>query len=229
MTCLNCGTRHSAKYCPECGAVAEAITACPMCGYPHTNKFCPECGTAAATLPAQAPQPAMPQEAQTEYFHQYPPQEAAMPGPVYTAMAPAQPVQPAAPMQQGFPAAQPPAAPAPVSLAQASSAQVTPTIIINNSNENHATPVPAGNGAYPYTQPYTPGVQFTASYKSKLTALLLCIFMGYFGIHYFYVGKVFKGLVYLFTGGLFGLGWLIDIARIAVGSFRDSWGYPLVV
>ncbi len=50
-----------------------------------------------------------------------------------------------------------------------------------------------------------------------------------FGIHYFYVGKVFKGLVYLFTGGLFGIGWLIDIARIAVGSFRDSWGYPLVV
>lgn len=41
--------------------------------------------------------------------------------------------------------------------------------------------------------------------KSKITALLLCIFVGYLGIHHFYVGRIGKGILYLFTGGLFVL------------------------
>lgn len=51
---------------------------------------------------------------------------------------------------------------------------------------------------------------------NKLTALLLCIFLGYFGIHRFYEGKVATGILYLFTGGLFALGWIYDIVRIAM-------------
>jgi len=39
--------------------------------------------------------------------------------------------------------------------------------------------------------------------KKKITALLLCIFLGVFGAHQFYVGKIGKGLLYLFTVGLF--------------------------
>ena len=70
---------------------------------------------------------------------------------------------------------------------------------------------------------FTPGV----SRKSKTVALLLCIFLGYFGAHKFYVGKTGMGLLYLFTFGLFGFGWLIDIIMIAVGSFRDEFDLPL--
>ena len=66
-----------------------------------------------------------------------------------------------------------------------------------------------------------------ASEKSGLVALILCIFVGYFGIHYFYVGKPVMGLVYLFTFGLFGIGWIIDIFRIALGAFTDANGITL--
>jgi len=65
------------------------------------------------------------------------------------------------------------------------------------------------------------------SKKSKSIALLLCIFFGYVGAHYFYVGKAGKGLLYLLTVGLFGIGWIIDIFRIAAGTFSDGSGLPL--
>lgn len=60
------------------------------------------------------------------------------------------------------------------------------------------------------------------SKKKKKTALLLCIFGGYFGLHYFYAGKILTGLLYLFTAGIFCIGWLVDIARIATGKFKDK-------
>ncbi len=63
--------------------------------------------------------------------------------------------------------------------------------------------------------------------KSKVTALLLCLFLGYLGIHRFYVGKIGTGFLYLVTGGLFGIGALVDLIRICVGSFRDNAGSPL--
>jgi len=53
------------------------------------------------------------------------------------------------------------------------------------------------------------------------------LFFGYFGIHYFYVNKVGMGLVYLFTFGLFGIGWFVDIIRIASGKFYDNKGLPV--
>lgn len=64
--------------------------------------------------------------------------------------------------------------------------------------------------------------------KDWLTALLLCIFLGYFGIHRFYVGKSGTGILWFFTMGIGGIGWLIDIILIATGSFTDSMGRPLV-
>lgn len=64
--------------------------------------------------------------------------------------------------------------------------------------------------------------------KSKLTTLLLCIFLGEFGIHYFYTGKIGMGVLYLFTFGLFGIGWIVDIVRICTGSFKDSKGLSLI-
>jgi hypothetical protein len=47
--------------------------------------------------------------------------------------------------------------------------------------------------------------------KSKGVAYLLWFFLGIFGAHKFYVGKIGMGIVYLLTMGLFGIGWIIDL------------------
>ena len=66
-----------------------------------------------------------------------------------------------------------------------------------------------------------------ASAKRKSTALILCILLGMFGAHYFYVGRFGRGLVALCTMNFFMVGWLIDLAQIATGNFRDYFGLPL--
>ena len=43
---------------------------------------------------------------------------------------------------------------------------------------------------------------------------LLLTFFGVFGLHRFYQGKIFTGLVYLLTGGLFFVGFIYDIATM---------------
>lgn len=63
------------------------------------------------------------------------------------------------------------------------------------------------------------------SSKSRLVALLLCLFLGWLGIHRFYVGKAGTGILYLLTGGFFGIGVLIDFILILVGSFTDKMGH----
>ena len=42
-------------------------------------------------------------------------------------------------------------------------------------------------------------------------AWILLTFLGLFGIHRFYMGKWFTGIVYLLTGGLLGIGYLYDL------------------
>ncbi len=68
------------------------------------------------------------------------------------------------------------------------------------------------------------------SERSRLAALLLCIFCGtlLFGLHRFYVGKIGTGILWLVTGGLFGIGQLVDLILIVMGSFEDKDGLPLV-
>lgn len=64
--------------------------------------------------------------------------------------------------------------------------------------------------------------------KSKMVTLILCIFLGYFGVHRFYTGKIGTGILYLLTGGIFYIGWIVDIIKIATGSYRDGNNRPLV-
>ncbi|MBO5893442.1 MAG: NINE protein [Alistipes sp.] len=57
-----------------------------------------------------------------------------------------------------------------------------------------------------------------------LTTLLLCFFLGCFGIHNFYTGKTGIGVAQLLTCGGCGIWALIDFIMIIVGSFRDGEG-----
>ena len=57
--------------------------------------------------------------------------------------------------------------------------------------------------------------------KSKLVAYLLWLFFGVFGAHKFYLGKIWMGLIYLCTGGVFGIGLLIDF--FTLGGQVDTY------
>lgn len=65
--------------------------------------------------------------------------------------------------------------------------------------------------------------------KSLLVRLILCLVAGYFGVHKFIEGKIFIGVVYAFTGGLFGVGIVIDTIRYIFGIIHanknggDTW------
>lgn len=48
-------------------------------------------------------------------------------------------------------------------------------------------------------------------WKNKWISFFLCLFFGWLGAHKFYEGSIFMGLLYLFTLGLFGIGWIIDL------------------
>lgn len=60
--------------------------------------------------------------------------------------------------------------------------------------------------------------------KSRLVTLILAWFLGIFGVHRFYVGKVGTGILMLITIGGFGIWWLVDIIFVLIGSFKDSKG-----
>lgn len=60
--------------------------------------------------------------------------------------------------------------------------------------------------------------------KRIVPALLLCFFLGWLGVHRFYVGKVGTGILMILTFGGFGIWALIDFIMIVIGSFRDADG-----
>jgi len=68
-----------------------------------------------------------------------------------------------------------------------------------------------------------------ASPKSRLAALLLCWFFGIFGVHRFYVGKIWTGILMIFTLGGLGIWVLVDLIMIIVGAFKDKERRPVSV
>ncbi len=62
--------------------------------------------------------------------------------------------------------------------------------------------------------------------KSKGTAYLLWLIgiFGWLGFHHFYLGKIGKGIIWILTGGVFGIGSLIDLFTIggAVERYNTS-------
>jgi hypothetical protein len=55
-----------------------------------------------------------------------------------------------------------------------------------------------------------PGISVTED-KSLAVTYLLWFFLGWFGIHHFYLGKVGRGIGYLLTFGWLTLGWWVDL------------------
>ena len=58
--------------------------------------------------------------------------------------------------------------------------------------------------------------------KSDIVDLILCVCFGYFGVHKFYEGNKKMGLIYLFTLGLFGIGWIVDIFALSIKLISKS-------
>jgi len=102
----------------------------------------------------------------------------------------------------------------------------------------------------------SPAVCFDRAQKKKIRAFVLCLFLGFFGAHRFYTGKILSGMIlfmlsllsYVFEWGMVGivtdlpdvphallsfLNWFrtvwlyVDMVRIATGKFTDKSGYPL--
>ena len=55
-------------------------------------------------------------------------------------------------------------------------------------------------------------------------AYLLWFFLGPVGVHKFFLGKIGMGILYLFTGGIFLIGWIIDLFTLPsqVRAYNDE-------
>ena len=66
------------------------------------------------------------------------------------------------------------------------------------------------------------------SSKSRLAVTLLCILPAYIfgiaGIHRFYLGKIWTGIVMLITLGALGIWTLIDFIFAVAGKMKDKEG-----
>ncbi len=63
--------------------------------------------------------------------------------------------------------------------------------------------------------------------KKQLVAFLLCFFLGGMGIHRFYLGYTWQGIVQLLTGGGCGIWVLIDFIRIILNKLPAKGGAEL--
>ena len=63
--------------------------------------------------------------------------------------------------------------------------------------------------------------------QKKVTAALLCIFLGGLGAHRFYVGKTGTGVLQLLSGGGLGIWSTADLIFILCNEFTNAQGQKL--
>ncbi|MCS6968953.1 MAG: TM2 domain-containing protein [Cytophagales bacterium] len=69
-----------------------------------------------------------------------------------------------------------------------------------------------------------PEKQQTANDKSWIVTVLLCFFLGGLGIHRFYLGYIWQGVVQLLTLGGLGIWLLVDFIRILLRKLKPKDG-----
>ena len=62
---------------------------------------------------------------------------------------------------------------------------------------------------------------------SKSAATVITFFLGGIGVHRFMTGKIGTGIIWLLTGGVCGIGWLVDFIMVLCGKFTDKNGNVL--
>ena len=63
---------------------------------------------------------------------------------------------------------------------------------------------------------------------TRLPVFVLCVFLGWIGLHRFYVGKIGTGILQLLTLGGLTLWTLYDLIVIVFGTFTDADGRKIV-
>lgn len=58
--------------------------------------------------------------------------------------------------------------------------------------------------------------------KRYITEFILCFVFGWLGVHKFYERKIGIGILYIFTCGLFSIGWIIDIIKLFKLAFLST-------
>lgn len=91
-------------------------------------------------------------------------------------------------------------------------AQFGQTPVVNNYYYNSNNNINSGN--------INANMNMNVRLKDKYVSLPLCVFLGWFGVHRFYEGKIPTGILWLCTFGLFGIGNLIDILILAFKKDR---------
>ena len=63
--------------------------------------------------------------------------------------------------------------------------------------------------------------------KNRLLTFTLACLGGFWGLHRFYTGRFWTGLLMLLTGGGFIIWWIIDVFILLSGRFKDGQGRVL--
>ena len=63
--------------------------------------------------------------------------------------------------------------------------------------------------------------------KSRLATSLLAWYLGWLGVHRFYLGKVGTGILMLLTFGGLGIWTIIDFIVAVTGNMKDKDGRPI--
>jgi hypothetical protein len=99
---------------------------------------------------------------------------------------------------------------------------VTVTNAVASAQQTEQAPESVVRQAQPVLDNHLHGHKKTN--KSQVVALILCVLVGGLGIHRFYLGYIWQGIVQLLTAGGCGIWALIDLIRIITGDLEPKAG-----